>query len=397
MPSAPARTTSQAGAAGWIAVFAPPSLAKSEVEDRIASAFGGCGPRDRLVRLSVSGTSLDLGDLTSDNLHVLAGLDDRFKRAAILTDAPVLYATEAVFCWLGSLLRDMGPGAELWIDIANPRANLRHGRVTPDALRQRFAGLTVSGSGQWTVLKSPQSVAAEPPPSHTIYRFLNRFSSEYAAWYIADCLGDWSEEKKRSAIGTYIYSLQGLFYRDFLVERVCRWQGLSGDKRLLDVGGGLGFFAAERAAHGDQVAILDKNPRYLATARRLFAHCGVAERVAILQMPMETLHDAAGKYDVIVFFNSLLYARKDAVPQILGSAFELLNPGGVAILLENSKEAGDVNAGYNEYDVRFSLPAFLRLLQPFGQRVAYWNVMTGTPIAAPREASQLAVSIAKPK
>ncbi|HEU0155376.1 MAG TPA: class I SAM-dependent methyltransferase [Stellaceae bacterium] len=384
-------------ATGWTAAFAPASLSRREVEHRIALAFGRAAIPDRLARFSVMGTSLDLSDLTSDKLHMLAGLDARFKRAAILGESPVLYATESVCCWLGSLLSDMGPEGELWIQIPRPRDSRQRGHITPHFLDLRFAHGSVARTGRWTVLKHPRHAPGAPPPGQTIYRFFHRRPDQFLDWYMRDLGGNWTDESRRRALNTYIYSLYGIFYRDFLFERICQSHQLTGIKRILDVGGGLGFFAAERAAHGDQVTVVDHNARYLATARRLFAHCQVADRVSILHMPMEALDGLTAKYDVITFFNSLYYADKNVVAKILCDAYDLLAPGGVTIILENPKEAGDMKHGNYEYDVAFSISDFLSLMEPFGERVAYWRTTTGTRTDPPRQAAQLVASIAKPK
>lgn len=382
--------------AGWTAIFAPASLSRDEVERRLPPAFAGVATGDCVVRFSVNGTSLDLDDPNSDKLHVLTGLDARFKRAAILSDAPSLYATEAVYCWLANLLRDMGAGGQLWLQIADSRADRRNGRITRRDLAHRFAGFTVVKAGPWNVVKYQSDTAPELPPAQTIYRFLHRGYKEFISWYIPDFYQTRQLRSEQAAVNVYIYSLFGIFYRDFLVERICQSHDLRGGKRLLDVGGGPGFFAAERAAHGDQVTILDKNPRYLGIARRLFKHCRVAERISILQMPMESLDHVSETYDVITFFNSLYYADRAAVAAVLHAAFTLLNPGGVIVLLENPKGAGDMTPENYEYDVAFSLPDLLRLVEPFGDRVAYWHLMTGTQIDIPRRPAQMAVSISRP-
>lgn len=384
-------------AAGWTAVFAPASLSRRDVERRISSAFGRAATPDRLARFSVMGTSLDLGDLTSDKLHVLAGLDTRFRRAAILAETPILYATESVCCWLGSLLCDMGPGGELWIQIPHPRDNQQESHITLQHLRCRFRHCSVVPCGRWTILKYPHGTTPAPPPGQTIYRFFHQRPDQFLDWYIRSLGGNWTAENRKRALNTYIYSLYGIFYRDFLVERICTSLDLAHEKRVLDVGGGLGFFAAERAAHGDRVTLIDNNARYLTTARCLFDHCQVAERITVLQKPMEALEPKAAEYDLITFFNSLYYAERDRAPEILDHAFAMLRPGGALILLENPQGAGDMRPGNYEYDAAFSLSTFLQLMAPFGQCVSYWHLTTGRRVKRPLQPVQLAVSIAKPK
>ncbi len=125
-----------------------------------------------------------------------------------------------------------------------------------------------------------------------------------------------------------------------------------GAKRLLDVGGGHGRYAAAMCRKVDGlVADVFDLPPACAQGRRIQEEDGMADRVSFVEGDFRTDPWGTG-YDLIFVFNVTHNATADEVQALIHKAKAALNVGGSLVIMDavHAGEDGplDANAGWNE-------------------------------------------------
>lgn len=364
---------------------------REEVVDHILSAFAGDEAAHRLVFFSTMGTSLDLADLQSKDLHVMAGLDARFGRV-ILSKLPI-YATEFALCWLASLLADLGPGGELWVEIPNDAGNAESHQITMQILQERFGAANVERDGDWVRVAFSPMVTEVVSTSRTVYRCLHKSFDDFRLAYLTASGAKGSEG---AALSSYVYSLNGVMQRQFILERICETIGLIDSTSLLDVGGGMGFLAVEWACHQNHAAILEPGEEWLQVARWLARRSGVEAEMSIIAGKMQELAKLGGQYDLVTFFNSFYYCDKAEAGDVLRAAYRLVTPGGALIIWELPKEL--VSPMSTAYNIAWSHTEFEALLKEGGYQATYWDPFQGAVMGqTPQAGHMIIAAIAKPR
>ena len=115
--------------------------------------------------------------------------------------------------------------------------------------------------------------------------------------------------------------------------------------RLLDVGGGAGFFSLAMACRGAEVLNRDiHEPSVRGALPELARELGVGDRVGARLGPMQGLEADGPGWDRICFFGSLLLVPRDEAGRVLATALRLLAPGGRVLVHELTCGSGDGGA-----------------------------------------------------
>lgn len=137
-----------------------------------------------------------------------------------------------------------------------------------------------------------------------------------------------------------------------LSKELVRRVSVGKPKRLLDVGGGHGIYAAALCAKHDGLTadVLDLEPACVA-GRRIQEADGTADRVRHVVGDFRTADWGTG-YDLVLVFNVLHNATADEARALIHKAKAALNPGG-RLVISDAKHLGedgelDASAGWNE-------------------------------------------------
>ena len=85
--------------------------------------------------------------------------------------------------------------------------------------------------------------------------------------------------------------------------------------------------------------------------------------------------DVEGRYGVISYFGSLLYAERDQTPDIIKASMQMLKPGGLLLIHEGPRETA--NPGTEDYNIRFHAKELDGYLRDHAGEPTYYNVFTG--------------------
>lgn len=137
-----------------------------------------------------------------------------------------------------------------------------------------------------------------------------------------------------------------------------------GKLRILDAGGGFGFFSQRLAALGHSVVLCDISAEMLAEARRQIAQSSDALDIECIHAPIQELDaDALGQFDLILC-HAVVEWLADAKGTMTG-LLQMLRPGGLFSLMFYNKDAmcfhalvagnfGYVASGFKAKRVRLS-------------------------------------------
>lgn len=102
--------------------------------------------------------------------------------------------------------------------------------------------------------------------------------------------------------------------------------------RILDAGGGFGFFARRLAALGHQVTLCDLSAEMLAMARVAIEEEGLTDRIRLIHCPIQDLKSqVTGPFDLVLCHAVLEWLAEPR--QTLLGLFPFLAPGGILSLL----------------------------------------------------------------
>jgi SAM-dependent methyltransferase len=118
-----------------------------------------------------------------------------------------------------------------------------------------------------------------------------------------------------------------------------------GAARVLDVGGGHGWYAATlcRARPGLQATVLDL-PGSARIGREVIAAAGLGRRVAFVEADARHA-DFPGEQDVVLCFNLVHHLTEPEIRELFGKAHAALRPGGTLAVLDAFAEADGGRAG----------------------------------------------------
>lgn len=102
--------------------------------------------------------------------------------------------------------------------------------------------------------------------------------------------------------------------------------------RILDAGGGFGYFAQKLAAMGHQVELCDLSAEMLELARTQIAEKGLEDRIRLIQCPIQDLRQhVTGSFDLVLCHAVLEWLAEPR--QTLLGLFPFVNAGGILSLL----------------------------------------------------------------
>ena len=138
-------------------------------------------------------------------------------------------------------------------------------------------------------------------------------------------------------------------WKQFTVEQAAVRRG----QAVLDLAGGTGDLAkkfAGQVGSDGHVVLADINANMLREGRRRLTDAGVAGNLSIAQVDAEKLPFAPCSFDCItIAFGLRNVTNKKAA---LGSMFEVLKPGGRALILEFSEPAKTLKPAYDLYSFK---------------------------------------------
>jgi 2-polyprenyl-3-methyl-5-hydroxy-6-metoxy-1,4-benzoquinol methylase len=270
--------------------------------------------------------------------HYLAPLDRQFKRAVVLKNAIPLPPSRSLSVVLGTMLRDMGEGSEIYIqsDRSDKISSLW---VMPEDLRRDLPSLKIGepdGKSGWIRLGWTAALASELASLQSIYPLISRHLPEFfetlalAGHPCADTLTNHPD----SAENAFCYSMHWALHTMTVLEKLLPppRPHMSG----MDVGGSYGFLVCELASRGYTVTNVELiDWRIERVLPWLAARCGVADKTRGIVSRMEHLTGEDESHDFILFMGSLLCIDRKDVPAVLDKTKQLLKPGGVMVLREN--------------------------------------------------------------
>lgn len=112
----------------------------------------------------------------------------------------------------------------------------------------------------------------------------------------------------------------------FLARRKCR---------ILDAGGGTGFYSIPLAVKGHEVVILDMSQKMLEAAQSKAKKLGVAKRVKIQLGDMEDMKQPSQSFDVVLCHLSFCYVENPH--RALTEFYRVLRKGGILSLIVENK------------------------------------------------------------
>jgi ubiquinone/menaquinone biosynthesis C-methylase UbiE len=130
------------------------------------------------------------------------------------------------------------------------------------------------------------------------------------------------------------------WHQDFLAL-IARRCSLSRVKSVLDVGCGIGHWGAALASILPQRARLigvDREPQWLAQARRRAGKAGLGGRFSFQKASAEALPFPAGSFDLVTCQTLLIHVREPR--QVLGEMLRVLKPGGLIMASEPNNLVG---------------------------------------------------------
>ncbi|PJG60762.1 tRNA uridine 5-oxyacetic acid(34) methyltransferase CmoM [Aeromonas cavernicola] len=102
--------------------------------------------------------------------------------------------------------------------------------------------------------------------------------------------------------------------------------------RILDAGGGFGYFAQKLAALGHQVELCDLSAEMLDLAREQIAEQGLADKIRLIHCPIQALDQhVTGTFDLVLCHAVLEWLAEPH--QTLAGLFPFLKVGGILSLL----------------------------------------------------------------
>lgn len=177
---------------------------------------------------------------------------------------------------------------------------------------------------------------------------------------------------------------------------VLRKLKLKSPRRILDVGGGHGLYAAAacRKFAGCEAVVIDL-PEAAASGRSFVERDGMSEFVTFQDDDFRTA-DWGTDFDVVFLFHVLHNATQDEAQLLLRNAYEALKPGGQLAIYDASHDGGDGNidmsSGWNELFFFFISGAQVwpeRQLRTWAEDIGFEGYRSGKLLGAPEFVASL--------
>ena len=359
-----------------IAIYTSNVITEEEVRNRFKKIIS---PQDIVVLLTPSGSEFLTINPDSKNPHILSRLDSSFRLAIFTRECPSLFNTDYSYQWIASLSLDMGVSSSVLIEIKDSRFNKDNMKLTPESLKSVFPDTRVSGNLHEVSFRASQMPARS---LRTAQKFFHALFPQFCT-----ALREIQNFKKGSpeeviiaeATRCFKYGLYGGIQKSFLAKTVAQNEGLAANQlRILDVGGGYGFFAIEMAAAGHKVKVIDVFEGYLNVAKHLVSISEFADCVEFELCDMAKLENPEGLFDVVTFFGSLLYVPRDFTQTVIGNSMKSLKKGGVFLLHENTKAIIDPKE--RDYAACFEPEELKNYLTIGSSSPKFYNILNGKEI-----------------
>jgi SAM-dependent methyltransferase len=155
-------------------------------------------------------------------------------------------------------------------------------------------------------------------------------------------------------------------------EYTCRFilKGLDGGNRVLDVGGGPGFYADWLSRYGKEVVVYDLAKYFVLKGKELFPHRNYLMG-DVTEIPFE-----GGTFDGVLCMRSMIYVKELA--RAFTEIFRVLKPGGQLCLVDRNRRSplhwwaykrGVYNSTIGEFPYYFRLGPMRKLLKGIGFRI----------------------------
>jgi len=338
---------------------------------------------------------LDLDEPSEQSIHLFATGSSRFDHVVILSEFPNLFGNEFTLALLDRYLKMLRPCGDLRIELRNPKRNERLKLITQPMLRVRMTHCRIEAlGGDWVRLVRVPN--ADNPVFSSIYPFLSDKLGTYINQIsnVAALKDEEPEVQRRTALRLFIYGLFGANQKSFIIERILCDYGLGGPVTGLDMGGGIGFMAAEMACHGHMIDVVDCD---LVKTKQigpwLTKLCGVDNMVRFKTARIENIASLSGSYDFISFCNSLMYADRACVGAVLEHSIKILKPGGLIFIYELPKDAS--KPGVPDHDLKFRADELFDLLKRHAAPAQCYNMFTGLEVSSEDAAHSTILAVSR--
>ena len=363
-----------------IAIIGPTSINKDILPKRIRDFTSKESVRHASY-LSNMGTHLDINNTRKNPAHIYAPLNPSFTKAFVVREFPVLYANDFTVCWLGKMLADMGKNSELYIEIENEKVNKNKHNITADFLRAKLRSVVIDYvNKKWMRLPYSDGLLSDIESLHTIYKTFHNKFEEFRDIFTSssDKVGTDEKRLRAEVTRTYIYSLFGANQKGFVIDRIIQDYFSGASIEGIDLGGGYGFMAAELAAAGHTLTMVDYKERNVNIAKWLVKECDLEDKLTVRVGNIEDVSSLTGQYDLVSYFGCLLYVDRHEIPDIFRASMRLLKPGGFLLIHENPKEAG--KPGTQDYEERFEADELKRYMVENAGTPEFYNMFTGKKV-----------------
>ena len=323
---------------GSTAIYYIHQFSQEKTLDIVRQAFNDIDALGDIHYFSAWGPLVSATMMYAPCAHYLAPLDQSFKRVLILKNAIPLPPSHSLSVVLGTMLRDMGEGSEIYIQSDRSK-KISSLWVMPEDLQRDLPSLEISEPGckaGWIRLGWTATLDNDLAKLQSIYPVISQHLPEFletlasAGHPCADAVTNHPD----SAENAFCYSMHWALHTMTVLEKLLPMSRplMSG----IDVGGSYGFLACELAARGYTITNLEViDWRIEKVLPWLASRCDVADRARGVASRMEHLAGEDESHDFILFMGSLLCIDREDVPAVLEKAKQLLNPGGLLVLREN--------------------------------------------------------------
>ncbi len=324
---------------------------------------------------SVMGRSKTPSQDPANHSSIYVPLNSTFKRAIITPDFPALYDNDFTCSWILSLFQEMGDNSEVVIGIKSEKRNIANRWLSRQTIQKRFPFMKVKAITkdelQFIRIAPKTSPNGHSYPSIYPY-FHNSFSAFSQAYSNAKYNGNGrSVNLEKEAWETFLYSLFGANQKTYILEKIIE-DYFSGQKiNAMDLGGGYGFMAAELAAKGHSMTVMDVQQFQMEVCRWLTKRCRLENHLQCNVSKIEDAKADPGSLDLVSYFGCLLYLDRPHIPEVFRHTMEMLKPGGIMVIHENMRQA--IHPDNPDHQKCFDYPELDSLLKTnAGQPTYYW-------------------------
>lgn len=334
-------------------------------------------------RLSSSGQHFDVNSTSPAPANLYAALNPSYKMAFVLSDESArLLQTDFTVCWLATLMLDMGPGSELFIEICKQQIEYPQSIVNLRYLTTKIpsAGAVVVDDN-WIRLRWSPHLSSDVRNLRTIYSQIHNSLDDFIDEWLAEVGVDRSNSSRVDQAATlathhYRYSLTGANVKSFLLKRLINECFGGKTIRGFDMAGGFGFMAAELAAAGHTFGMLDFDGRSVNVGRRFLEKRQLTSRLTFQHSDVRDIKFLKGEFDIMSCFEALYAIRKNIVPEVFREAMKLLTEGGILVVKEGSfKEWRRPDEAI--YDTLFEIDELIECLERNAGKPEFYDHITG--------------------